>query len=129
MADITATTALPKTNWTFFRGDTIQLPFQLKIGDTPLKLSDCSSIIFSLKTSIKDTGYILQKTYEDDGGIEVVDDDTGKGMVVIDPADSPDQIKDVTYWYDIQVTESQSITNRVTTVMWGNLTLTDDVTK
>lgn len=129
MADITATTALQNTNWAFVRGDTMQVPFTLKIGTTPLKLSDCSSIIFSLKAKVSDTIYILQKTYEANGGIEAIDDTNGIGQVVIAPGDSPALVKDVTYFYDLQVTESQSIIDRVTTVMRGTFTMTDDVTK
>lgn len=120
---MTSETKIPATNFVRFRGDTIKIPFKLTLGSADLKISDCSSIIFTLKAKTKDTEFILQKTLEE--GIETVDDPTGKGMVLIEPEDSPEQTSDKTYVYDLQVTQN----NEVETVMWGNLVLTNDVTK
>jgi hypothetical protein len=113
-------------NFERFRGDTIQIPFQLALGSAVLKLSECSAIVFTLKARQGDTVNILQKIVG--SGISTVDDLTGKGVVTIAPGDSPAQTIDKTYYYDIQVTEIAN-SGRVTTVMWGKLILTNDITK
>jgi hypothetical protein len=61
-------------------------------------------------------------------GIAIVDGTLGKYMAVLDTTDSPAQTSDKTYYYDIEIKEVAN-NGRVTTVMWGNLTLTNDVTK
>jgi hypothetical protein len=79
-----------------------------------------------VKTNKKDTANLIQKDLA--SGIEVVDGPTGKYMAVIDPDESPAQTSDKTYYYDIEIKEVAN-NNRVTTVMWGGLTLVNDVTK
>jgi hypothetical protein len=113
-------------NFERFRGDTIEIPFQLTIGSTALKISDCSAIVFTLKARRGDSVNILQKTKG--AGISTFDDTTGKGVVRIETGESPAQTLDTTYYYDIQVTEVAN-NSRVTTVMWGSLILTNDITK
>jgi hypothetical protein len=49
-------------------------------------------------------------------------------VVRIEASDTPAQTNDKIYYYDIQVTEVAN-SSRVTTVMWGSLTLTNDITK
>jgi hypothetical protein len=124
-----ATTTSPQIdpiNFTRFRGDTIEIPFKLTLGSADLKLSDCSDITFSLKARKSDTAFIVQKTKAD--GVDTVDDTLGKGVVRIEAGDTPAQVRDTTYYYDIQVTETAN-SSRVTTVMWGSLTLSNDITK
>lgn len=124
-----ATTTSPQIspiNFERFRGDTIEIPFQLSLGSAVLKLSECSAIVFTLKARRGDTVNILQKTVG--SGISTVDDLTGKGVVRLEATDTPAQTTDKTYYYDIQVTEIAN-SSRVTTVMWGELKLTNDITK
>jgi hypothetical protein len=125
-----ATTTSPQIdpiNFVRFRGDTIEIPFQLTLGSAVLKLSDCSAIVFTLKARRGDTVHILQKTYPS-SGISVVNDALGKGVVRLEAADTPAQTLDKIYYYDIQVTEIAN-SSRVTTVMFGELKLTNDITK
>lgn len=130
MADITATTILQKVDWEFFSNNTLQLPFTLKIGNTPLKLSECVDIYFTLKLKQNDADSVLQKTYSaNDGSVVAIDDTNGIGQVVLPLDQNPTITKDTPYWYDLVVIESKSIENRVTTVMWGTLKYYNNVTK
>jgi hypothetical protein len=124
-----ATTTSPQIdpiNFVRFRGDTIEIPFQLALGSAVLKLSECSDITFTLRARRSDTAVVVEKTLA--GGIDTVDDVLGKGVVRIEASDTPAQTNDKIYYYDIQVTEVAN-SSRVTTVMWGSLTLTNDITK
>jgi hypothetical protein len=117
---------IPPTNWVRFRGDTIQIPFQTTLSGVGLAPADLAYIKFTVKTSKKDIANLVQKTLGN--GIAIVDGTLGKYMAVLDTTDSPDQTSDKTYYYDIEIKEVGN-NGRVTTVMWGNLTLTNDVTK
>lgn len=119
-------TPIPPTNVVYFRGDTIQHPFQATLSGVGLTPDDLVYAKFTLKKNKKDTDPLIYKDLVD--GIVPVDASAGKYMVVIEPEDSPAQTNDQTYLYDIEIKEVLN-NNRVTTVMWGQLTLTNDVTK
>lgn len=121
-----ANNPIPPTDATYFRGDTIEHPFKTTLSGVGLTLSDLAYVKFSLKKSKKDTDPLIYKDLVD--GIVAVDASAGKYMVVIEPADSPAQTSDQTYFYDIEIQETAN-NGRVTTVMWGSMTLTNDVTK
>lgn len=117
---------IPPTNWVRFRGDTIEIPFEATLSGVGLAPGALVYIKFTVKAKMKDTANLIQKDLAN--GIEVIDGPAGKYAVVIDPAESPAQTSDKTYFYDIEIKEVAN-NGRVTTVMWGSLTLTDDVTK
>ena len=101
-------------NLTMVRGDTLAFGFELD------GVTTANAVYFSVKKTLFDTEYILQKTIGN--GIVKIED--GKYSVRVAPSDTHD-LEVGTYYYDLQI----DVNGDVFTVLYGTLEIIADITR
>lgn len=106
---------IPDTNLAMIRGDTFAFGVEIEGLNQQLE-----SAYFSCKLSAKDQEYIFQKTLGN--GISMVE--MGKYRVRVAPEDTVN-LACKSYRYDLQI----GVNGDVFTVLKGELTISDDITR
>jgi nitrate reductase NapAB chaperone NapD len=114
------------TSKKLYRGDTIKIVATLTEGDSVQDLTDYDELYFTAKKTITDADDLagtIQKTIGD--GVTILDPESGRIEIVIEPSDTANNTDTVKYVCDIQ----GNIDSEIHTFDDGTMTISVDVTR
>lgn len=108
------------TDLEFVRGNTFSRGFNIKGWK-----HDIDQVYFTIKENENDKNYVLQKTL--DNGINLVEEDENSKTyaLTIEATDTDNFKTDYNYYFDIKIVSG----TLKRTIIMGNLTLTNEITK